>query len=288
MSGARPEKIAALDAASRLDEAKAVGGAQYQARSDTASKAMSYLDNAARFGRNMPSTGIATASLADSQGAQAQSGYGALTSAAAAPAQAASPLFNSAVSSNSSAGSLFGNAAGLDYTGSLMNSNYTLGALGGAAKLYGMQNPYGIGSSKKIKHRGGKADGRAASKAIEATPAENWRYRKGQGDGNPKARIGPMAEDLAKVAPQVSDGKTVDGISLMGLHHSAIGNHAQRLKRIEHSLSLAEAATGRSRYRWRDEHRPDGALLGTHDGGRRRHHAVLNGSTCAPSRRRSR
>jgi hypothetical protein len=236
-AGASPEKIAALEAAGRLNEAKAVGGAQSTARRDTESKAMAYLDNSARFGRNMPSTGIATAQLANADGAQAQGTFGNLQSATAAPATAAGSLFGQAVNANSSSGNLFNAQAGLQQGASTAQYNANVGTMGGIANIAGMF----YGSSKKLKHRKGKTDGGKASDAIEASPSEKWSYKPGLGDGNTKDRTGPMAEHLAKVAPEVSDGETVDGISMLGLHHASLGDHNKRIARLERAVSLSDA-----------------------------------------------
>jgi hypothetical protein len=235
-AGASPEKIAALEAAGRLNEAKAVGGAESGARRDTESKAMAYLDNAARFGRNMPSTGIASAQLANQDGSRAANTIGNIQSSVAAPAAAAAPLFQNAVTANNSAGNLFNAQAGLQQTASTAQYNANIGNAMAAAQMYAS-----YGSSKKLKNRKGKTDGRKASDAIEASPSEKWSYKAGLGDGNTKDRTGPMAEDLAKVAPEVSDGETVDGISMLGLHHASLGDHNKRIARLERAASLSDA-----------------------------------------------
>lgn len=231
-AGASPEKIAALEAAGRLVEAKAVGGAMSGARLDTESKGLAYLDNAARFGRNMPSTGLAAASLAGSQGQQAQGAVSNLQAAAATPAATAAPLLQNAVSANKSAGSLFGDTANLQMQGDMNTYNATMGGIGAGLKAYGMYK-----STEKSKDVDGATDGAAASDAIEKSPAKNWRYKPGLGDGSTAQRVGPMAESLAAAAPAVSDGKTVDGISLLGLHHASLGDHNKRLKRLERATS---------------------------------------------------
>lgn len=115
--------------------------------------------------------------------------------------------------------------------------------LGTGAYLYGLNdkpetkttdpNASTFTSSKKSKDRGGKVDGLAAVKAVEKSPAEHWRYKPGQGDHNTQQRMGPMAEDLKKAAPQVSDGKKVDMIALVGLQHAAIGGLSKRLAVLE-------------------------------------------------------
>lgn len=247
MAGASPEKIAALTAAGRLEEAKAVGGAQGNARREVQQQGMAYLDNAARFGRNMTSTGLAAAGLASQQGAQATQGYGNLADASSGPAASASPLFQSAVSANNSAGSLFGNVANVNAQSNLQDYNATMGTLAGLNK-WGQSGSSWFGSSKKTKHRKGKVDGKKAGDAVEKSGAEKWAYKDGLGDGNTKDRMGPMAEDLKRVAPEVSDGERVDAIAMAGLHHAAIGGHNREIrdlkKQVNHlrqTLSLADA-----------------------------------------------
>lgn len=130
-AGLDPSAMASMEASGRLIEAKDKAGAANTARRTVESQGLAYLDNAARFGRNMTSTGLAAAGLAGQQGAQAQQGYGTLANASAAPAAAAAPLFNSAVGANNSAGSLYGNIAGLQSAGELQNFNNTMGTLAG-------------------------------------------------------------------------------------------------------------------------------------------------------------
>jgi hypothetical protein len=43
------------------------------------------------------------------------------------------------------------------------------------------------------------------------------------------------------VAPEVSDGETVDGISMLGLHHASLGDHNKRIARLERAASLSDA-----------------------------------------------
>lgn len=240
MAGASPEKIAALEAAGRLEEAKAVGGAQGETRRAVEKEGMAYLDNVARFGRGMPSTGLAAAGLAGSQGAQATGGYGTLANAQVQPAASANPLFNSAVSANNSSGSLFDRLSGTQADANLQSYNQTMGTLAGLNQWANSGSSW-FTSSKKTKHVGGDVKG--AADKVEKSGAKHWSYKDGEGDGNTKARIGPMAEDLAAVAPEVSDGKRVDAISLAGLHHAAIGELTREVKALKRRLTLADAAT---------------------------------------------
>lgn len=244
-AGLDPSSIASLQAAGRLVEAKDRAGAATGARRTVESQGMAYLDNAARFGRNMPSTGLAAAGLAGQQGQQVQSNYSGLVNATAAPAATASPLFGSAVSAGSSAGGLYGNIANLNNASQNQQRDWDMGTLAG---LNQWANGSGwFTSSKKTKHVGSRV--RNSLQDVEDAKVMRWSYKKGEGDGNTKARMGPMAEDLKRVAPEVSDGKMVDGVSLLGLHHAAIGEASSKLKAqgkeiaaLKRKLSLADAA----------------------------------------------
>ena len=244
MAGASPEKIAALEAASRLEEAKAVGGAQGAARRSVEQQGMAYLDNAAKFGRNMTSTGIETARLAGQQGAQVGAGIQGLQGAAAAPAQYSAPLFGASVGANNSAIGGYNTLWNIDNANVGTNNAFAKDLMDATGKVAGMYF-----SSKTMKDVGAKVGGKEAEVMVEESPSKRWSYHEGKGDGSTKARMGPMAEDLRDATGGVvSDGKEVDGIALMGLHHAAIGGHAKkirdqerRMRRLEKRLSLADA-----------------------------------------------
>ena len=116
------------------------------------------------------------------------------------------------------------------------------GFLGAGLGAAGQAGGFGMlfGSSEKTKHMGGKVEG--ASDAVESSGAKHWKYRKGLGDGSQKPRMGPTAESLRDATGGVvSDGEKVDGIAMLGLHHAAIGEQGNRLKRIEKKLGLSDA-----------------------------------------------
>lgn len=232
-SGLDASAIATLGAASNIEEAKAKAGAANKARSDTEMAGLGMLEAGARFGRNMPTTGLASSQLAGQQGQQAQGNYQGLVSATSAPGASAGNLYSGAVNANQSAGNLF--MQNFNAQNAAMNSQNSLfgDLLGGGLKAYGMYR-----SSKKTKRMGGEV--RDGLDAVEKSPAKKWRYKPGEGDGNEKPRMGPTAESLNKVAPEVSDGKMVDGIALAGLHHAALGDVAKRLGRIEQKLGLSD------------------------------------------------
>lgn len=232
-SGASPEKIASILASGRAMGAKTIAGARYQGSAAAEDKSMGYLDNAARFGRNMPSTGLATAQLASQSGAQAVGGVGSIQQASGAAAQSAAPLFAGAVNANNSVGGLANTSWNQQNAGAQSNNGFIGDLIGAGTKVAGMI--YGYGSSRKIKHVGKKVDGKKAALAIEKTPSSHWAYKDGMGDGNTRGRMGPIAEDVAANAPEVSDGHAIDVASHLGLHHAALGSISKRLRALEHS-----------------------------------------------------
>jgi hypothetical protein len=193
--GMDPTTIAALGNASRLEEAKATAGAKNTARNNVEMQGLGLLQSGAQFGRNLPNTSNQSSSIA--------------------------------TGTASSAAGVLNTQAGLQNQNTA-NRNALFGdLLGGLAGLYGMYT-----SERKAKKVGGQVDGLAAIDAVMRSPSSRWSYKEGQGDGSTQPRMGPMADDLAKVAPQVSDGKQVDAISMLGLHHAAIGELARAVRTL--------------------------------------------------------
>lgn len=96
VAGLSADKLAVLDSAARIEQAKAEAGAGNLARRNVEMQGISLVDNATRFGRNMPSTGLATAALAGQQTGQAQGQVGGLTALTAQPAQMTSGMLGQA------------------------------------------------------------------------------------------------------------------------------------------------------------------------------------------------
>lgn len=207
-------KALALAAGNKLDVAKATAGAESQARRQVEQTGISLVDNAARFGRNMPSTGIQTAQLALSAGGQAgsQIGQGQATySAALAPSQG---FYSGAVGATQSAGSLFGNVASLNQQAELANAAFTQDLLGSAI---GVGAAAALKSSSKSKNIEGDVDPDAALRSVVETPVKAWRYK----DGDGRLRLGPMAEDVA-ASTGVGDGQTLDVATELGTLRAAV------------------------------------------------------------------
>lgn len=210
-TGAMPGggQMLALENASRIEEAKAAAGAANNARQAIEDKGLAYLDNAARFGRNMPSTGLQAAGLAGQQGQQAQGAYGSLSAATAAPVQYAAPLFGQAVQSTTAAGNLHLGAAENLFNTSKFVTEQTLGGMQAGARIGGM-----VASSKEWKDETGDVDPKQALDSLEHAPVKRWRYK-----GDDTEHIGRYAEDIPG-GPM--GGKAIDVVSELGLHHASI------------------------------------------------------------------
>lgn len=139
-AGANPEKIAALEAAGRLEAARGVAGATATARREGENRSVALLDNAARFGSALPGQALAATQVAGQAGQQASSGFQSLADAALRPATAAAPLLNGAVNANSAAGSLFSNATAAEVASDIAANNSTLGGAGAGLQLWQMMN----------------------------------------------------------------------------------------------------------------------------------------------------
>lgn len=123
-------KALALSAGSRMDEAKATAGATSTARRQVEQAGISLVDNAARFGRNMTSTGLQTAQLALGAGSQAGSQIGQQQQAIGAAYSPAMSLYGSSVGATQSAGSMLGQIAGIEQQTNASN-NAMLGQIVG-------------------------------------------------------------------------------------------------------------------------------------------------------------
>ena len=233
----------AMDNAAGIEQAKAEAGGANAARRNVEMTGLNLVDNAAKFGRNMPGTSLQTAALASQQTGQASGQVGGLSSMVAQPGQVASAGLGQA--SNTYGNANAGYMAQFNSQSQAANQkNSMFGDLLGAGLKAGAM--FAIPSSRKLKRVGAKVDGRKASDAVEKSPSKSWAYKPGLGDGNTKDRQGPIAEELHAVAPDVSNGKEIDGIALFGLHHAAIGNQASRLRDIEKKLGLSEAKKARA------------------------------------------
>jgi hypothetical protein len=205
-------KALALQAGAGLSAAKASAGASGTARRAVEQAGIGLVDNAAKFGRNMPSTGLQSAQLALSAGGQAAGQIGSqqqTINTTYAPAQG---FYNGATGATGSAGSMLLGAANVQQQANAANSSLlgSLVGMGGGALLI---------SSSKAKNVEGDVDPDAALSAVTLTPVKAWRYKDGFGDN--RLRLGPMAEDVA-ANTGVGDGQTLDIATELGTLRAAV------------------------------------------------------------------
>ena len=220
---------AGVDQGNALALAKA--GAINQERNNTKLQGMAMRQSAAQFGRNQTSTSIAQ-NAAALQGNQAATGVmGAQTAQAAGAVQPAAGLYSGAVGANSSAGQI-----GLGLYGQQSRN--------AAADASSMGSMIGLGigaftSDENKKEDIRPADDDEALSAIRMTPVEKWKYKPGEGDGQPGIdpdieHTGAMAQDLnATMGPDVAPGgKMVDPISYMGTLHAGLRALDAKVRKI--------------------------------------------------------
>lgn len=209
-----------LSNAAGIEEAKALATAGNDARRATEATGLSLQNTAIGIGRGQVAGGLQAADLALRQGSSAQGSAGGAVQLAGSPYGTSAQLLGGASSSNMGAVDILNSG----YRNSLnqygANTGFIGDILGAGAKLYGMG---AFGSSRKIKHVGAKVSGKLSLSTIKGSPSHDWAYKPGLGDGSTQPRLGPTAEDLHKGDARISDGKTVDAISMLGLHHSGIG-----------------------------------------------------------------
>ncbi|MFY9479181.1 MAG: hypothetical protein WAQ08_16165 [Aquabacterium sp.] len=225
----------ALLAGNRMDEAKATASAENNARKQVEQTGISLVDNAARFGRNMPSTGIQTAQLAMQAGNQAGNTVGQQQSAISSSLAPSQGFYSGATGATSSAGNLALGAANTQLAANAQsNAGWSsLASLGGTllgsssnSILGSMMASGGLLSSQDFKEVGGDVDPDAALDAVVRTPVKAWRYL-----GDDQVRLGPMAEAVAE-ANGLGNGKTLDVATELGTLRAAVQGVVRKLDAI--------------------------------------------------------
>lgn len=228
---------ATLDAAQRFAQAKASAGADRVARNQVETQGMSLVDNAAKFGRNMTSTGLQAAALATQAG---QAGANTLGTQQQTYNASLSPTLQAYQGAGNSA-----QGAGATYAGinsqNLQQQQVSNQGMAGLGSLAGtlltsptaMSTLGSIFSSKDYKHRIGSVSGKHARQSLENAPVERWKYKKGIADE--AEHIGPYVEDMKDSG--ATKGKSLDVISTLGLHHAAISDMSKDVKAIKRAIT---------------------------------------------------
>lgn len=232
-----------LDNASRLGEAKAAAGAAGAARDKVEATGMSLTDNVAKFGRGMTSTGLQAAGLALGAGSQASGQLGQQQGTFNASLTPGLQAYGGSTSATGSAGSIFGQMAGLQQ----QQQQSSMAGLAGLGSLIGTIGSAGTGSiagslllsSREFKEELGEMDPEEALAAVRKPVVKRWRYL-----GDDREEVGPMAEDVHD-ATGLGDGRTLSVVTELGMLRGAVQALANRQesRRPTGRRSLADAET---------------------------------------------
>jgi len=223
-----------LDNASRLTQAKASAGAAQAARDKVEATGMSLTDNVAKFGRGLTSTGLQAAQLALSAGSSASGTLGQQQSTYNSSLTPVLSAYSGASGAASASGSTYGQIAGIQ---SQAASN-TMAGLAGLGSLAGqLGSAYIMASSRTLKTRIGPVSGKEARRLLDGSVVERWKYKPGVADEG--EHIGRYAGDIPG---DPMEGKGIDVISELGLHHAAIKEISAEVHHLSKRLSLADRA----------------------------------------------
>lgn len=211
----------ATAAALAIQEAKAKAGAEATARQGVEQTGIGLLGQVANVGNGLSASGL-------------QTGQAGLQAGSGATGQVAGLSGLSANGLNASMGAYNTGINGLNAAAQNQNSMFG-DMLGAGASVAGM-----FMSDENVKDMGEEVDGKRAQGLVEASPSYEWSYKEGEGDGNGKPRIGPTAQSLS--GTEVSDGHAIDGISMLGLHHSALGETIKDVKALTKEVRGLSAA----------------------------------------------
>lgn len=247
-----------LDNASRLAEAKAAAGADYGARKQVEATGLSLVDNAAKFGRGLTSTGLSASQLGlagNQTGQQAGATGQSVYSAALNPAL---NFYNASSANNASAASMYGNIANQQMAANA-STNSTYAGLASTAVMAAMmmsskklktgRKPVGRGLASGKPRSGDVEDAKVlresttpTADAVARVPVEKWRYKRGLGDS--RQHVGPYAEDVQR---EFGDGVAPGGVAIHKGAMAAVNSKAERelddeIASLERQIYELEAA----------------------------------------------
>lgn len=221
----------ALNAASRIEEAKAAAGAGTTARRGIEATGIGLVSDAARFGQGLPAVGLNTSGSATASGNNAVGLGTQQQQQGNANASTVSGLFGTAANIKNG---LFNQSQQVYQNKTDRIGDY----LGAAGQIAGA-----IWSSKKLKDEVGDVDPERAAVAVAKRPIKAWRYKAGavQGDDG-SLRIGGYAED-AQSTTGLGDGTKLDVASENGLNQAALQYLIAKEARRDPKLRKRLAAT---------------------------------------------
>lgn len=219
-----------LDAASRFANAKAAATADRAARRDVENTGIALTRDVANFGNqtaglglNAANVGLRAGNTAAGTAATRQNTYNA----------SLSPTFNALQGAYGAAGGAGNTYNGVANVNLQRNAQDNAGLAGLGSLIGGLGAAFLAPSDPKIKTVHGKVDGKKALATLSDSKVYDWTYKPGKGDGG--RHVGRMAGKGDRDTPQ---GKAIDVVSELGMHHAAITQLAKEVRR----LGLADAS----------------------------------------------
>jgi hypothetical protein len=230
--------------ASERAQALGAAGAATGAANAVRDKGIALRAGASNFGRNMPNT---ASNFYAGSNASNSAAFGTGQTAMNSIGQNAAVVgqgFNTAISGNNSAGSLYGQVAQIEG-----KDSGVWGALGGVAGQFagskagssliasGLSFLSDVNAKTDIKP---VSDDEALA-AVKATPVSRWSYKGGMGDS--ARHIGPMAQDVNRTMGESAapGGTSIDPISMNGINMAATAALARKVERLEQALEGSQA-----------------------------------------------
>jgi len=234
------ESSIARRVASGNEQAAAEAGAANTTRRNVRLQGMAMREGVAKFGRGMPSTGIAQDQLALSGAGMSAGTTNAATASYNAGNASAQPWYSGAIQGNTAAGNLYLGQSQQQLQGWQAQTAADSATFSGIGSMIGMAAM--ARSSKKVKENMRAVAGKGILAKIETLPVERWKYKKGVADEG--EHIGPYAEDVHarfgdKAAP---GGKMIDLISMNGIALAGVKALLDRVKNLEGAANESREA----------------------------------------------
>jgi hypothetical protein len=165
-------------------------------------------------------------------GSSAISGVGQALAGASGATAGVQNASQGAVNANLGAANQFGQ---INAANAQANAGFS-GALGSVAGALITKLP--MFSDENMKEDIKSVDGKKALKGLREAEPKAWRYKAGVADEG--EHVGAMAQDLKKsLGPTVSDGKTVDAISMIGTLHKGLVEVDKRIDKVMKKIDTA-------------------------------------------------
>jgi polyhydroxyalkanoate synthesis regulator phasin len=223
----------------QMDVAEAVAGANAanSGRKQAEQMGTALKMDAASLGRNLPSNQATSQNIANASATGAV-GVG-LQNMANNRAQSnmVGQGFNTAMQGYSNQANILNSQYGNQLNAWQANNANNNAAMAGLGQAAGTAATLAFMSNENIKTEINEFDENEALEGVKKTEVKTWKYDPSKVDGmDSKTHVGPMAQDLNKnFGDAVSDGKTVDVISDIGLNMAATKALAKKVDALAKS-----------------------------------------------------